>query len=95
MGMPQQSSHAYISLTLFYPSADLGPFACLKSNETIQLLGNAREEEEEATTKRLRKSDEKLLCGLRTVMKARGHDVEEIEHLLAHNPDRSLIFDTA
>jgi len=52
----------------------------------------AREEEEEATTKRLRKSDEKLLWDLRGVMKARGLD--EIEHLLAHNPNRWLIFDT-
>jgi hypothetical protein len=42
----------------------------------------------------LRKSDEKLLWDLRTVMEARGYDEDEIEHLLAHNPDRSLIFDS-
>jgi hypothetical protein len=53
-----------------------------------------REEEEEATTKRLRKNDEKMLWNLRTVKEARGYDGDEIEHLLGHTPNRSLIFDS-
>lgn len=66
---------------------------CLQQDNTTAQK-RAREEEKEATTKRLRKNDRKLLWDLCTVMEARGHDDEEIEHLLAHNPDRSLSFDT-
>ena len=56
---------------------------------------HVREEEEEATTKRLRKGDEKMLWDLRSIMEARGLNDDEIEHFLAYNPDRSLIFDNA
>jgi hypothetical protein len=67
---------------------------CLQRDEATARK-RAREEEEGATTKRLRKSDETMLWDLRSVMKARGVYDGDIEHFLAHNPDRSLIFDTA
>jgi hypothetical protein len=62
--------------------------------EEVTARKRAREEEEKTTTKRLRKNEEKLLWDLRAVMEARGLSDDEIENLLAHNPDRSLIFDS-
>ena len=66
---------------------------CLQQDEATARK-RTREEEEIATTKRLRKNDKKMLWDLRTVMTARGHDDDEIEYLLAYNPNRSLIFNT-
>jgi hypothetical protein len=80
----QRSTHAYRSKNAMR--------ICLQQDE-VAARKQAQEEEKEATTKRLRKSEEKLLWGLRAVMEARGYD-EEIECLLAHNLSRSLIFDT-
>ena len=87
-----QRRHQFQRLTHAYRNENAARICLQQDEETARK--RAREEEEQATTKRLRKSDERMLWNLRTVMEARGHDDDEIEHLLAHNPNRSLIFDT-
>jgi len=84
--------HQFQGLTHAYHNKNAARI-CLQKDE-MTARKRTREEEEEATTKRLRKNEKKLLWDLRAVMKARGHSDDEIEHLLAHNPDRSLIFDS-
>ena len=60
---------------------------CLQAEES-----NARkrtyEAEEQATIKRLKKTDEKITWDLKDLCRSRGMDEEEIELLLAQRPNR-------
>lgn len=84
--------HQFQRLTHAYHNENAARI-CLQQDEATARK-RALEEEEQTITKRLRKSDEKKLWDLREVMEARGYDDDEIEFLLAHNPNRSLIFNT-